>query len=174
MKNIELANKNFGRLIAIKSIGKDIHGYYEWECICSCGKKVIVSSTRLIRGVKRSCGCYQRETSSIRAIKRFTRHGHNTQRGKSRAYTSWDGMTQRCKNPNNQAYKNYGGRGITICDRWQGKNGFINFLEDMGERPEGLSIDRIDNNKGYYKENCRWATHKEQQNNTRLAKANRN
>lgn len=82
----------------------------------------------------------------------------------TRTYSSWQAMRYRCSNPNNRNYKRYGGRGITVCDRW---NDFVNFLADMGERPEGTSIDRINNDKGYYPDNCQWATPKQQANNRR-------
>lgn len=83
------------------------------------------------------------------------------------AYSSWHNMKQRCNNPNDKDYIRYGKRGITVCERW---NSFDNFLEDMGERPKGTTLDRIDNSKGYYPENCRWATKKEQTHNSRVVK----
>lgn len=83
-------------------------------------------------------------------------------------YKTFDNMHQRCSNANNQVYKHYGARGIKVCDRWTGKDGFDNFVEDMGERGEGLSLDRINNNLGYFPENCRWATKSQQSSNTRL------
>lgn len=89
-------------------------------------------------------------------------HGHSTRKRVSSTYKAWDHMIQRCTNPNCKAYKNYGGRTqpITVCDRWNPKCGgsFINFLEDMGEKPIGYELDRTNNNLGYYKDNCRWTT----------------
>ena len=89
-------------------------------------------------------------------------HGHNTSKGKSPTYITWDKMKTRCNNPNHERYKDYGGKGIKVCVRW---NSFVNFLKDMGERPEGKTLDRIDTTKGYSKSNCRWATIKQQMRN---------
>lgn len=86
------------------------------------------------------------------------------------AYGSWKHMKERCSNPNNNRYKSHGGRGIKVCDRWGGKGGFVNFLEDMGERPRGRSIDRIDNDGDYEPGNCRWSTSKEQARNRRTSR----
>ena len=92
------------------------------------------------------------------------RHGHTTATRQSRTYVSWASMLGRCVNPNNPAFKDYGGRGIKVCARWVL---FDNFLEDMGDRPAGRTLERIDNAKGYSKDNCKWATKKEQQRNRR-------
>lgn len=91
-----------------------------------------------------------------------TIHGHASDINRSRTYRTWEAMKQRCTNPNHMAYSLYGGRGISFDPSW---NSFISFLSDMGERPIGKTLDRIDNSKGYFKENCRWATNKEQQTN---------
>lgn len=102
---------------------------------------------------------------SEESVARFRKHGHAPRNGKkSKTYTTWRGMRNRCTNPKAPAYKNYGGRGITVCTEWRF---FKNFLRDMGESPKELSLDRVDNSKGYSKENCRWATKTEQAQNTR-------
>lgn len=89
------------------------------------------------------------------------------------SYIAFNQSKNRCNNPNNKRYVDYGGRGIKMCDRWNGKNGYKNFLEDMGEKPKGMTLDRIDNNKGYSKENCRWATYEQQSLNKRIYKNNK-
>ena len=122
-----------------------------WLYKCDCGNEKIISSWSVVAGRTKSCGCY--------ALKIRTIHG----KSKTPEYNSWNGMRQRCYSEKHRYYKYYGGKGITICERWL--NSFEDFLEDMGERPKGTTLDRKDGSKGYYKENCRWATGKEQQNN---------
>lgn len=126
-----------------------------WLCRCDCGSEMMTTSHHLREGHTKSCGCLQREV--------VTKHGQCSTI-KSNTYSSWDHMVQRCTNPNLKQHEDYGGRGIRVCDRWKE---FKNFLEDMGKCPFRYSIDRIDNNKGYYKKNCRWATRKQQARNTR-------
>jgi excisionase family DNA binding protein len=98
-------------------------------------------------------------------------HGHATKERRTPTYQSWRAMRERCRNPGNGSYHCYGARGITVCGRWQGAYGFDNFLADMGERPEGLTLDRIDNDGNYEPTNCRWATRSEQRRNQRGAGA---
>ena len=116
----------------------------------------------------RNCGSVvKRAKSNLYAKKRSGKRGtcNSCQSDKHPLYSTWKSMINRCHNPNNVSYKNYGGRGIGVCDRWA--NSFWDFLEDMGERPEGHTLDREDNNSGYCKENCRWATRSQQASNTR-------
>ncbi len=166
-KLINLIGQNFGRLEVIKLVGKDKHRNYKWLCLCNCDDKneIIVRGYDLKNGHTKSCGCLQKENASIHN----TKHGHNKIGKRSKIYQAWVNMIARCTNPNNLAYHNYGDRGITVCKEWL--NSFPNFLEDMGKGWElGLTIERIKNEKGYCKENCRWATRKEQQRNTRRSR----
>ena len=155
---IDLIGKRFGKLIVLKWIGKDKWGHSKWLCQCDCGNKIIVLGYGLTSGNTKSCGCLQKEGNSIK-------HGHNRRGKVTGFYRSWYQMIQRCINPNNKDYHNYGGRGIKVCKRWLK---FENFLEDMieGWRP-GLTLERRKNEKGYFKDNCKWVTREEQQRNTR-------
>lgn len=131
-----------------------------WLCRCDCRKETIVLSYNLKSGHTQSCGCLQKELSAFRS----TVHGHNRVGKESAEHRTWRSMIQRCINPKNKNYHNYGGRKITVCERWVK---FENFLADMGKVPIGLQLDRSNNDKGYFKENCCWSTPKEQQRNKR-------
>lgn len=127
-----------------------------YRCRCKCGVEKLVSSGTLTSGQSRSCGCHKIDVK--RAEK--TTHG----KSETGTYRSWHNMLQRCNNPNNTHWKNYGGRGLTVDPRW---HSFDAFLADMGDRPDGATIERVDNEKGYGPDNCVWATRKQQQRNRR-------
>jgi hypothetical protein len=152
---LKLTNQKFGRLTVIsKDPIRSLSGSVRWNCICDCGKAIIVVGNNLTSGNTNSCGCLK--------IEIHTTHGM----ANSPEYKTWAGIIQRCTNSNEEQYSDYGGRGITVCDRWL--NSFEAFYRDMGPRPSpDHSIDRKENDKGYYKDNCRWATRAEQDNNKR-------
>jgi len=131
-----------------------------WNVKCQCGIRKVVCSHRLRNGDTRSCGCLKRDTMA-----RVMKDWHTTHGGSyTKLYNVWSGMFKRCYNPNNKNFNNYGGRGISVCERW---NDFANFREDMGECPKGMLIDRIDNDGNYEPSNCRWTDPKTSSNNRR-------
>ncbi len=158
MKALDLTGKRFGRLLALWPTQGRASGSIVWEFECDCGKRVKVGLPNLKR--TKSCGCL----NQYLRIQRGTKHNGV---GKPE-YRSWACMRDRCLNPNHGHYHYYGGRGIKICDRW---SDFAKFLEDMGTRPVGTTLDRIDVNGNYEPGNCRWATHHEQQSNKRKRNA---
>lgn len=160
MKHIDLTGQRFDRLVALERIGTEKWGGAIWLCQCNCGRRKEIAARVLRRGHARSCGCLISET----AIKRCTKHGMFG----TPTYRVWAGMISRCHSENNKDYPKYGARGVQVCDRW--RSSFEAFFADMGERPTGLSIDRIDNDKGYAPGNCRWATAQEQTQNRKACK----
>lgn len=161
MKDTVTSNDVFGRLTALEEVATG-----DWLCQCTCGSKVVVRWHRLLSGNNKSCGCLKRSVLGDRV----RRHGRSNSRitGYSdRAYGVWQAMKDRCSNPNRKDYHRYGGRGISVCERWLS---FENFLADMGEPPEGKTLDRLDNDRGYSPDNCAWRTRKEQSHNSTCIK----
>ena len=153
MKKIDLTGQRFERLKVIKEVGRSSGGHVQWLCECDCGKTTVVASNNLRQGKIVSCGCNKREKA--------TKH----EQWGTRIYRTWSNMVQRCTNPNSKFYKLYGGRGITVCQEWtEDFKAFYDWAMANGYQEE-LQIDRIDNDKGYSPDNCRWITHAQNCNN---------
>ena len=154
-----LIGKRFDRLLVKEYVETTRQGYI-YLCVCDCGNETKADRYRLTKGIRKSCGCKMREIG-----KRSATHGKT----KTKEHISWVHMRQRCNNPNTVGWENYGGRGITICERW---SDFSLFLEDMGVAPStNHTLDRIDVNEHYTPENCRWADKSVQARNTRGKKS---
>lgn len=149
----DLTGQRFGRLTVCEKTDKRQHGSVIWLCSCSCGADVEAKAGNLKSGNTKSCGCHKKDILLSNSVT----HGHARAGNHTPEYTTWVSMRNRCKYPSTAAYPWYGGRGISVCDRWQGKSGYLNFLNDMGSRPgKGWSIDRVDPDDDYKPSNCRW------------------
>jgi len=162
---IDLTGKRFDRALVLGQGEKGRDKDVRWVIRCACGRVKTVRGSSLRSGRTRSCGCIHREFMRDTPPAMTHGHGRHTYQRQSPEYRSWAGMIQRCINPKAPGYHRWGGRGITVCDKW--RHSFEAFLHDMGPRPMGTSLDRIDNDGPYTKQNCRWATRAEQHRNQR-------
>ena len=158
----DLSGKSYHRLMAFERVANE-GGHTMWRSLCDCGNFVIVRAQHLRNGNTKSCGCWDADVLAARS----TIHGQSY----APVYESWKGMIQRCTNPANREWHNYGGRGIQVCSEWLT---FANFYRDMGDRPKNKTLDRKDVDGNYELLNCRWATSKEQAANTRKKKLTAN
>lgn len=159
----DLSGLRFARLLVVARAGFTPKRQTIWRCQCDCGTTINVRRDPLLKGHSRSCGCMAREHSSDRSTKHKA-----CQDGRSngdRTYVSWKSMRQRCRDPNCDQYPHYGALGVTVCDRWES---YAAFLADMGPRPIGMTLDRIDPFGNYEPTNCRWADARTQNTNKRF------
>lgn len=153
---VSIVGKKFGRLTVVDRAENLANSNTRWLCRCDCGTFKVVSKAALHSGYTKSCGCLQMESR--------LKHGQAGRTSRSLVYDVWNQMIQRCENKKHKWYKYYGGRGISVCARW---HKFKNFIDDMGPRPDGYSIERVDNNGNYKPSNCVWIPVNEQQKNQR-------
>jgi hypothetical protein len=172
---VDLTGQKSLRLTVLERLVNNKHKKALWKCLCECGTITVVLSNSFRRATTRSCGCLKRESAAIAGRSnignKYTwKHGHSKHssgKKQSASYNSWLAAKQRCLDPNQKDYPNYGGANppVTICDRW--KDSFENFLADMGERPAGTTLGRLDDRGNYEPGNCAWQTSAEQANNRR-------
>jgi hypothetical protein len=162
---VDLTNRIFGRLTVLRLAGRGKRGQAQWFCHCSCGnKEIIVAGNSLSTGSTRSCGCLHKDV--------MTKHGHAGKR--TPEYRSWESAIRRATCETDEHHPNYGGRGITVCPEWRGKNGFANFLAHLGPRSKGTTLDRINPDGNYEPGNVRWAPPTVQTRNRRCTKLDEN
>lgn len=165
---LKLLGQRFGRLLVIDQCEERRRNNIVWLCKCECGSEVKIPGKDLRYGNTTSCGCLQKEVAALNVSTATRTHGMSH---KTYLYGIWTGIKDRCYNTNHPAYPNYGGRGITMCVEWI--EDFAQFVKDVGDRPsDEHTLDRLDNNSGYCKDNCRWITRKLQSRNRRKFKNN--
>jgi|ERR1700722_2476405 len=158
---INLIGQKFNKLMVIELTDKKTFRQRVWKCVCDCGSFAYITSHQLNKSIKTDCGCGNSERISAAHV----RHGHCKNKSSTTTYVSWQNMRARCLDSTNEHFNDYGGRGISICERWVCS--FDNFLADMGERPKGMTLDRVITEGDYTPTNCRWATAKQQARNRR-------
>lgn len=154
----DLTGRSFGRLRVVSFFGKDKYGNTLWECLCQCGNTVVAGGSHLRHGNTRSCGCFRKDANT----EKWTTHG----KANTKLYRVYHSMKDRCERPGCKSYKDYGARGITVCGEWQSFDPFYTWAMSNGYK-EGLTIDRINNDKGYSPDNCRWIPKAQQSANRR-------
>jgi len=160
---VDIVGKKFGLLTVVRYVCLVSGKGRQWLCVCECGKETSTFTSYLNSGNTKSCGCLKAKTA--RAMNLI--HGGVIDGRTTGAFRSYRSMLQRCRDRSSLMYQNYGGRGIRVCDRWLGKGGFENFRSDLGERPDGYSLERVDVNGNYEYANCKWIPNADQARNTR-------